>query len=241
MSKLRFFLVAVLLVLLLGCIGGRPGVTRVDFELITVMKEGSTYRAVVFVRSVEPRESIPASAFSVATRNGIFFLDSENVSFLGLEGAPYIEEGRIFVITLRKGDGYFWIYPTHYDVAIEGHLLVVVGNLTEEEAGEMSHSLKPPIFPKHSVAYKDGRLFLLEDTGFGKAGEVISGFKEEEATGMGNLTLREGYSLKRITIEGEGGSVQEITVAVYKGSRGFWVEPGNEEQRSFLFPGAEGS
>lgn len=68
MGKLKFFLAAVILLALCGCIEEKQSATHVNFELISVMKDNSTYKAVVFIKSIERNKSIPVSAFLVKTK-----------------------------------------------------------------------------------------------------------------------------------------------------------------------------
>ncbi|ADC64233.1 hypothetical protein Ferp_0041 [Ferroglobus placidus DSM 10642] len=219
---------------LCGCIEEKQSATHVNFELISVMKDNSTYKAVVFIKSIERNKSIPVSAFLVKTKNKMFSLDSENVWVPGSGRMSSIETGKIFVVNLSENDGYFWIYPAHHNSRVLGYLLVALTNLSEKEIKEIPIPLKPPVFPRHSVAYKNGKLFLLDNTIFGKAGDVIDEFKEVEINETRNLSLKKGYSLKRIVLGVRGADVHEIVVAVHNNS-GFWVEPGNYEQGAFLF------
>ncbi len=225
----------------LGCLSPNPPkVTEISLDLLTVSKSSSAYDAVVVINSVTGERRIPVDALFVETGERTFFFgDTANVSVLRAgSDSEAIESGDIYVVHLLPSDKYLEIRPQSHDLRILARLTVkpdtgmfanatryIVNPDTDEEREGI-------IVPHHRVGYYNGKIIVFDDCMIGEKGKVIQSLVEEDINL--NLTVREGFTLKRVIYDTVGADALSVAVAVRNGY-GFSIEPMNVEQAVFLF------
>jgi len=230
-----FFVIAGLV--LSGCLNPqKPEVAEIKLELLSISKNGSGYDATILVKSISGDRFIPTDALFVNTGERVFMLsDSSNVTVIR-EGnnTNAIEPNDIYMIHLKPSDKYLDIYPQSHDLRILTRLFVKPNANTFANATKyiVNDEREGFIVPHHKAAYYDGKIILLDDCIVGEKGRIIQPLAEEKVNL--NLTLREGFTLKRIIYSVAGADSLGIVMAIHNGY-GFSIEPMNDAQGAFLF------
>ena len=224
-----------------GCITKpSPKVTEISLDLLTIFQNSSAYDAVVIINSTSGERKIPVDAFFVETGERFFFFsDTANVSVLRAgNDSKTIESGDIYVIHLLPSDKYLEIRPQSHDLRILARLIVkpdartfanATGYIVNSDTDEEREGF---IVPRHKVGYYNGKIIVLEDCMVGEKGKVIQSLAEGDINP--NLTVREGFTLKRVIYDTAGADALGVVMAVHR-DYGFSVEPMNAKQAAFLF------
>jgi len=237
---LIFFVIAGLT--LSGCLNPpKPEVTEIKLDLLSISKNGSSYNAAILVKSISGDRVIPLFAFFVNTRERLFMLsDSSNVTVIrGGNNTNAIEPNDIYVIHLKPSDKYIDIYPQSHDLRILAWLLVkpnsnIFADSTKYIVNPEMDGREGSIVPSHKEVYYDGKIILLGDCIVGEKGKIIQPLVEENIT-LRNLTIREGFTLKRVIYDVVGADALGIVMAIDENGYGFSIEPMNDVQGAFLF------
>ncbi len=231
------FLSLLLVIVFYGCLSPQlTKVTKVNLEMLSISKNGSSYDAAILVKSISGDRFIPMDALFVNTEERVFLLsDSSNVTVIR-EGnnTNAIEPNDIYIIHLKPSDKYLDILPQSHDLRIFTRLFVKPNVDTFANATKyiVNDEREEFIVPHHKAVYYDGKIILLNDCIVGEKGKIIQPLAEEKVNL--NLTLREGFTLKRIIYSVAGADSLGIVMAIHNGY-GFSIEPMNDAQGAFLF------
>lgn len=237
LSFVLFFVIAGLI--LSGCLNPpKPEVAEIKLELLSISKNGSNYDAAILVKSISGDRVIPLDALFVNTGERVFMLsDSSNVTVIR-EGknTNAIDPNDIYIIHLKPSDKYIDIHPQSHDLRVLAFLLVKPNSNTFANAIKyiVNDEHEGFIVPHHKAVYYDGKIILLGDCIVGEKGRIIQPLAEENVT-LKNLTMREGFTLKRVIYDVVGADALGIIMAINENGYGFSIEPMNDVQGAFLF------
>lgn len=233
-----FSIIFAISVILSGCLNLSPKVVEVNFDLLSVSKNDTSYDAVVIVKSMSGNRKIPLDAFFVGTGKRIFFLsDSLNVTIIRKgNNTDLVEPCDIYKIHLKASDKYLNICPQTHDLRILSYLFVkpnaeIFGDTTGYIVNPEKDKRKGIIVPPHRACYFNNTIFILDDCLIGSKGTILKPLDIENVN-LKSLNTR-GFTLKRIIYEIVGADTLGIVMAIDKNGYGFSIE--NDEQGAFLF------